>query len=439
MSLHLRLWSLAWPLILSNITVPLLGLVDTAVLGHLESPVYLGAVALGANLFTFIFWAFGFLRMGTTGLSAQAWGADDEKKLYRGLAQACIIALGIGFLLFANQFWILPLGLKLMQTSSELWSQAEMYAQIRIFSAPAILIQYTITGWLIGCQRTRSALFLAVSTNIVNIILDLLLVVGFGMRADGVALATTVAEYYSAIIGIILCCRGKMPIITNTLTNREFWQIDPFIQLLKFNSDLFIRTILLLFSFAFFVAQGAQMGADVLAANAVLLTFLMLTSNALDGFANGAEALCGEAIGKSNLDHFHEAVRISGFWSLLTAMAVSISFWLLGEWIITLLTDIPSVRQQALTYIIWMIVLPLVGVWGYLFDGVFVGATKAREMRNTILLSVLGVFLPCWWLTQSLNNHGLWLSMTIFLGSRGLIQWCYYRHITQHQRWLNTN
>ncbi|OZG73270.1 MATE family efflux transporter [Hahella sp. CCB-MM4] len=439
MSLHRRLWALAWPLILSNITVPLLGLVDTAVLGHLDSPLYLGAVALGANLFTFIFWAFGFLRMGTTGLSAQAWGAGDDDRLYRTLIQACVIGLGIGLLLFANQWWILPVGLKLMQTSAELWPQAEVYAGIRIYSAPAILIQYAITGWLIGNQKTRAALFLAVSTNIVNIVLDLFLVMGLGMRADGVALATTVAEYYSAIVGLWLCCGNRYGYVMQIMTAPELWRLDAFIRLLKFNADLFLRTILLLFTFAFFVAQGAQLGTDILAANAVLLTFLMLTSNALDGFANGAEALCGEAVGKGRLDQFKDAVRISGIWSLITAGTVSICFWLFGDWIINLLTDIESVRERALTYIVWMIALPLVGVWSYLYDGIFVGATKAKEMRNTIVLSVFFVFFPCWWLTQSFQNHGLWFSMTTFLGARGLIQWCYYRHITRHQRWLKAN
>ncbi len=439
MSLHRRLWALAWPLILSNITVPLLGLVDTAVLGHLDSPIYLGAVALGANLFTFVFWAFGFLRMGTTGLTAQAWGANDEDRLYRALLQACLIGLVIGLALLANQWWILPLGLKLMQTSTELWPQAEVYASIRIFSAPAILIQYAITGWLIGSQKTRSALFLAVSTNLVNILLDLMLVMGLGMRADGVALATTVAEYYSAIIGLWLCCGSRYRYVMQILTTQELWQPKAFIRLLKFNANLFLRTILLLFTFAFFVAQGAQLGTDILAANAVLLTFLMLTSSALDGFANGAEALCGEAIGKARMDQFREAAKVSGIWSLITATAVSICFWLMGDWIISILTDIDSVREQALTYMIWMMALPLIGVWSYLYDGIFVGATKAREMRNTIVLSVLGVFLPCWWLTQSLQNHGLWLSLTIFLGARGVIQWCYYRHITHHQQWLKAN
>ncbi len=436
MILHRRLWRLAWPLILSNITVPLLGLVDTAVLGHLESPVYLGAVAISANLFTFIFWAFGFLRMGTTGLSAQAWGAEDEERLYFSLLRSCVIGLAIGGFLVLNQSWLLPLGLAWMQTPETLWPQASAYADIRIYSAPAILVQYAVMGWLIGSQKTGIALFLAVSTNIVNIVLDLLLVVGLGMRADGVAAATLVAEIYGAVLGLWFCCHQRRSWILLLLKRPDFWNPDAFLKLLKFNAHLFIRTVLLLFTFAFFVAQGAQLGTEILAANAVLLTFLMLTSNALDGFANGAEALCGEALGKRVMPDFYAAVRVSGLWSLITAGLVALAFYLFGGFIIKMLTDIEAVRMQALTYIPWIIALPLVGVWSYWFDGIFVGAMQAKAMRNTIVAATLGFFLPCWWLTQAWENHGLWLSLTVFLAARALVQVGYFAYFSRHQGWL---
>jgi len=436
MWLHRRLWCLAWPLILSNITVPLLGLVDTAVLGHLDSPVYLGAVAVGANLFTFIFWAFGFLRMGTTGLAAQAWGARDEERLYRALLQSCLIGLVIGSLLILNQAWLLPLGLTWMQTSEELWAQANAYADIRIYSAPAILVQYSVMGWLIGCQKTGVALFLAVSTNIVNIVLDLILVVGLNMRADGVATATLAAETYAAITGIWLCCHQRRSWVLLLLKSQKFWNPTAFMNLLKFNAHLFVRTVLLLFTFAFFVAQSAQLGTEILAANAVLLTFLMLTSNALDGFANGAEALCGEALGKRTINHFYAAVRVSGLWSLITAIIVALAFYLLGTPMIQILTDIDSVRKQALSYMSWIVALPLVGVWSYWFDGIFIGAMQAKAMRNTIIVATCAVFLPCWWLTQSLGNHGLWLSLSVFLAARALVQGIYFMVFSRQQAWL---
>ncbi|WP_431687482.1 MATE family efflux transporter [Hahella sp. NBU794] len=438
-TLHLRLWALAWPLILSNITTPLLGLVDAAVLGHLDSPVYLGAVALAGNLFTFLFWAFGFLRMGATGLAAQSWGAGDQGRLIREFLRAAAIALGIGLFMILNRAWILPLGLEWMQATGDIWTQAHNYAEIRIFSAPAVLIQYCVVGWLIGCQRTRSALILAVSANIVNIALDLLFVVGFGMRADGVAWASLIAEYYSLVLGLYFVVRGDAGNFLAQLRNPELWARSAFAKLLKLNGDLFIRTILLLFTFAFFTAQGAQLGTNVLAANAVLLTFLMIISNALDGFANGVEALCGEAVGKRDQAMLRRTARIGGVWSLVTALLLTLAFWLGGDWLINRLTDLEVIRTEASRYLIWLILCPLIGVWSYLFDGVFVGATQGKAMRDTIIVATLLVFLPSWWLTQGWGNHGLWFSLCLFLAARGAYQAWLYKTFCQHEKWFITN
>lgn len=436
MHIHRKLWRLVWPLILSNITVPLLGLVDTAVLGHLSSPTYLAAVALCASLFSFIFWAFGFLKMGTTGLAAQAWGRGQRDGIYQTLLQALVVALVIGCFIFANQWWLLPLGLSLMQTPENLLAEAQLYGAIRIYSAPAILLQYAIVGWLVGCQRTREALIIAVSTNVVNIVLDLVFVLKLGMRTDGVALATTIAEYYSVVLGLCLCTRQHLKEILHLLMSRQLWQLKQYVRLLKFNVDLFVRTVLLLLVFAFFTAQGARLGDEIVAANAVLLTFLLLISNALDGFANGAESLCGEAIGKGNRPQFHLAVKVTGFWSVVTATVLSLCFLILGEWIIALLTDIAAVRQNAKNYLLWLVVLPLLAVGAYWLDGVFIGAAKSKEMRNTILGSAVVVFLPVWWLSQPWLNHGLWFSLAAFMLARSVIQWFYFVGLSRGKHWI---
>ena len=436
--LRQRLWTLAWPLILTNITVPLLGLVDTAVLGHLDSPRYLGAVAIGANLFTFIFWAFGFLRMGTTGLTAQAWGEGDEIKVFEELLRALVVAVSIGLLLWMGQFWLLPTGLGLMQTPADLWSEAETYSNIRILSAPAVLVQYCVIGWLIGCQRSRAVMFIAITTNLVNIALDLLLVLGFGLHAEGVAWATVAAECYAALAGVVTVFRGRWQRAVNICGQQRFWSQREFLGLLGFNRDLFIRTVLLLFVFAFFTAQGAQLGTEILAANAVLLIFLMLTSNALDGFAQGAEALCGEAVGQKDMAAFREAVWVSGCWSVITAFFIAFCFAAGGSLLIGYLTNIEEIRQTAREYLPWLVALPLVGVWSYLFDGIFIGATKVKAMRDTIILATFALYLPCWWLTEGLENHGLWFSVLVFLASRGLIQAALYAYFSYKNHWLNS-
>lgn len=414
---------LAWPLILSNITVPLLGLVDTAVLGHLPQERYLGAATLGATLFSFLYWGFGFLRMGTTGLTAQARGSADWHGVIRLLAQGLIIAIALGALLIAVHPPLIRLGLWLLDGSPAVTELAHRYAAIRIASAPAVLANYAILGWALGMGRSRVALALMIVNNGLNIALDLLLVVGLGMTVEGVALGSVLADYGALVAGIGWA-----------LTARRRWQLPTYPgglfawvhyrELLRVNSALFVRTLCLLFAIAFFHAQGARMGDTILAANAVLMQFILITAYALDGFAHASEALVGRSLGANDEAAFRRRLAAATLWSAITAVVASMGFLIAGEALIGLLTSLPDVRDTAAAYLPWMVAMPLLAAGSYLLDGVFVGATRTAAMRDT-MIAALAVYLPCWYATTGWGNHGLWLAFSAFTLTRtlGLATW----------------
>jgi len=416
---HQRVWSLAWPMILSNITVPLLGLVDTAVIGHLPDPRYLAAVAVGAMIFSILYWSFGFLRMGTTGLTAQALGTPDYNQSRLLLAQSLVLAGIIGLTLVVFQYPLIETALALVGAEPEVTTEARFYAEIRIFGAPAVLANYALLGWFLGNQNTRIPLLLLVVTNLLNMLLDLIAVYGLGMHAEGVALATVISEYASLILGTALMLRmlAKQPGQTPWL---QLKSVSDYYHLINVNRYLFVRTLVLLLTLAFFTSQGAKQGATILSANAVLLNFFLLISNGLDGFAHAAEALSGKFYGARDHKGFHRIVSACLSWSLISALLFTLFFWLCGELIISLLTDITEVREIAAAYLPWIIVLPLIAVWSFMTDGIFVGTTQVKAMQNTMLISVFGVFAPIWYLTQSLGNHGLWLAFLSLFVARGV-------------------
>ncbi|WP_372987094.1 MATE family efflux transporter [Marinobacter sp.] len=429
-----RLWALAWPLMLTNLTVPLLGLVDTAVLGHLESPEYLGAVAVGANLFSILYWTFGFMRMGTTGLAAQAWGKRDSFGQVALLLRSVLLAVGIGLSLILFHQPLIRIGLALMNPSPDVTGLAAEYAAIRIWSAPAVLCQYTLVGWLIGMQFPRGPMIMLIVANGLNIVLDVLFVTGLGWNSRGVAIATVIAEYGAAAIGFAIVLT-RLP-EGQRLTRELFGQVSDYLKILRVNRYIMVRTIALLLVLAFFTAQGARQGDTILAANAVLITFLLVISNALDGFANAAEALIGEAIGKDSRRRFRVVFRSALRWSLWGALLLTIVFVIGGRHLIALLTGIESVRVTAWEYLPWLWLLPFASVWGFLLDGVFIGATRTRDMQNTMLFSALGVFLPVWWLTTGWGNHGLWFSLICLMLARAITMgWLSWSH-TRAGRWF---
>ncbi|MEP1217457.1 MAG: MATE family efflux transporter [Marinobacter sp.] len=420
---------------LTNLTVPLLGLVDTAVLGHLESPEYLGAVAVGANLFSILYWTFGFMRMGTTGLAAQAWGKRDEFAQIALLLRSVLLATAIGLLLILVHQPLIRLGLELMNPSEGVAALAAEYASIRIWSAPAVLCQYTLVGWLIGTQLPRGPMVMLIVANGLNIVLDILFVTGFGWNSRGVAMATVMAEYSAAAIGFRMVLL-RMP-AGQGFSRALFGQLTDYLKILRVNRYIMVRTIALLLVLAFFTAQGARQGDTILAANAVLITFLLVISNGLDGFANAAEALIGEAVGKNNRRQFHQVFRVAFRWSLWGSILFTVAFVLGGRFLISLLTGIEEVRTTAWLYLPWLWMLPLASVWGFLLDGVFIGATRTRDMQNTMLFSALAVFLPVWWLTTGWGNHGLWFSLICLMLARAVSMGLLFLSHSRHDRWFS--
>ena len=425
---HAAVWRLAWPMIVSNLSVPLLGLVDAAILGHLPDARYLAAVAVATSLFGFLFWGFGFLRMGTTGLVAQQLGSEDEDAEARArknaalrllTAQGSVLGLALGVLVLLLAPLLFPLGLALMGAPADAGAEAARYFEIRIFSAPAVLLTYALTGVLVGLQDTRSVLAITVTTNLINIGLDLLFVPGLGMRTEGVALATLIAEWSGCIVAIRLA-QQRLAALPAALDWAALRDPDRYRRLLAVNGQLFVRTLALLGSLAFFTAQGARQGELVLAANALLMNLLMATSYGLDGFAHAVEALSGRHLGARDRGAFRRTLHSAALFSLVTAGTFTGLFLIAGPEVIALLTDITEVRALAAAYLPWLTALPLVAVWCYLFDGLAIGVTETRAMRDSMLISALLVYLPLWWWTRGWGNDGLWLALLAFFAARGL-------------------
>ena len=413
-------------MILSNVSVPLVGMVDTGVTGHLEDASYLGAVAVGATIFGFLYMGVNFLRMGTTGMAAQRFGADDFDGLRVALGQALIAALAIAAVLLLLQAPIGNIALSLIGADAKVAGFADQYFSIRIWSAPATLANFALIGWFLGLQNARVPLIIVLAINTTNIVLDLVLVNLAGMKVDGVALASVVAEFTGLAVGLGFVVRELRTheghwIISKLTTFREYSAF------FAVNGNLFVRTMALMFTFAFITAQGARQGGLILAANAILMNLQHLLSFALDGFAHAAEALVGKAVGEGNREALKRSVALALRWSLIVAVGFSVFFALSGTSIIAILTDLSDIRVTTARYLPWLILSPLVAVWSYLYDGVFVGATLAKEMRNIMLISTFVVFVPAWYALQFLGNHGLWLAFMLFMASRGIGMHYFYR------------
>ncbi|WP_273152536.1 MATE family efflux transporter [Methylophaga thiooxydans] len=421
---HRKVWSLAGPMILANLSTPLLGMVDTAVVGHLSSPVYLGAVALGTMLFTFLFWGFGFLRMVTTGLTSQANSDANQSATRNVLIQSGLLAIFIAALLLLLQSPIGWLAFQIIEGSPEVLAAAQQYYHIRIWSAPATLLNYAILGWLIGMGASRSALVIVLVINICNIGFDLLLVNQFGMKADGVALASVMAEYIGLIFALFILSRRQLALKQIQL-KKELQSIFNNRQGLNLHGNFMLRTLCLIFCFAFFTNQGAQQGDITLAANMVLLNFITFMAYVLDGFANATEVMTGNAIGQSDKHRLKRSLVLNGAWSFFVACLFSFVYYFFGNQIINLLTSIDAVSASATDYLFWVILAPVIGVWSYLLDGLFVGATLGREMRNTMLFAIFCCYLPAWFLLQGFGNHGLWAALIILLAARSIAQAVY--------------
>jgi len=416
---HRRVWGLAGPIIVSNLSTPLLGAVDTAVVGRLPDPAYIGGVAVGAVIFSFLFWGFGFLRMGTTGFTAQAYGAENAQELRATLLRPLLLALALGALLILAQAPIGLIAFTLLEASPAVEDAAGAYFEVRIWSAPATLTNYAILGWLLGTRRAKTALALQVFLNGVNIALDVVFVIGLGWGVAGVAAASVIAEIAAAGLGLAVtlhALRGT----PGRLPRAILFDRARLVALFRVNFDIFLRTLALIFAFSYFTARGAAMGDVPLAANAILMHLQTFMAYGLDGFAHATEILAGGAVGARSARAFREAVRVSTIWALVTASAIALLYALAGPLIIGLFTVLEAVRAAALVHLPWMIASPLVSVWSFQLDGIFIGATRTGAMRNAMAVSLAIFLIACWLLVPPLGNHGLWLAFTLFMAARAL-------------------
>jgi MATE family multidrug resistance protein len=426
---HKRVLTLALPVVLANLTQPILGAVDTAVAGHLGSSADLGGVALGGIFFNFVFWGFGFLRMGTTGLVAQAYGAEDRLALRANLARALLLAFVIGVLILSLQAPLIHHVLKLIGGSDAVQRNAQLYCHARIGAAPFALANYVVLGYLLGLQRVRMALLIQVLINVVNVLAVFGYVYGFGWGIAGIGAATATADTVGFFCGAAvlwqLRSRALVPLSWIMLAEPVALR-----RLVAINRDIFLRTMCLLGAFGWFAHVGAHQSDTILAANALLLNFQTVMAYGLDGFAHAAEALVGAAIGSRDRNAFHLAVRVNLLWAVLGAFGFSLTYWVAGGWIIAQLTDQIEVRAAALAFLPWVAMLPLVSVWGFLLDGIFIGATRTRELMQAMALSLTLFLVACWVLVGPFGNHGLWLALLIFMAVRGLALWPYVPRIT---------
>lgn len=424
---HARVLKIALPIVLSNATIPILGAVDTAVVGQIGQAAPIGAVGMGAVILASVYWIFGFLRMGTSGLVAQAHGAGNRSETGAVLMRALMIAGVAGLGLIALQSALAALAFRLAPASAEVEALARDYIAIRIWGAPATIGLYAVTGWLIAVERARSVLVLQLWINGLNVLLDLWFVLGLGWGVPGVAAATLIAEWTGLALGLWLCraavLGGGWPGWGRILEPGRLREMG------RVNGDIMVRTVILQASFTTFVFLGAGQGDVTLAANQVLLQFLEITAYALDGFAFAAEALVGQAVGARARAMVRRASVMTSRWGVAGAVALGLAFWLAGPAIIDLMATDPEVRATARLYLPWVALGPIVGIASWMFDGIFIGATLTREMRNAMIASVAVYAGALAFLLPAFGNHGLWAALMVLNVTRGVTMALFYGRV----------
>ncbi|WP_417456318.1 MATE family efflux transporter [Kordiimonas sp.] len=427
---HKKVWAIAGPAILANSAAPLVGLVDTWVIGHLPNAVHLAAVSVGAMVFTYIFWAFGFLRMSTTGLAAQAHGQEDDDQLRRVIIRSLSIGLMIALFLVCLQRPIFDIAIITLTPPEATKAHFAAYFDIRIWAAPASLFIYGINGYLIGTARAKAALVLQLVLNICNGLLNLLFVLGLDMGVAGIALGSLIAEWLAALLGLIMLSRHMgLKALLITARQSQTWAADKIKRLINTNGYIFVRTLMLMTALGMVTRKAGDLGAENLAASHVLSTFLLLISLGLDGFAYAAEALAGAAYGKGVRHDFRRWVRISFFWVGLAAVIYTLGFGLLGQPLIYMLTDIEGVRTAATGALHVLIWLPIIAFACYQYDGIYIGATAGGAMMVTMAIAFAAFMLTVGPFTAAWGLEGLWWSVAVFMGTRGLTQAIYYPRI----------
>ena len=419
-SLNRSILKLAIPNIISNITVPLLGFVDMMLMGHQDSIAYIGAIGLGGTIFSVMYSIFSFMRAGTTGFTAQAYGANDRAEMAYSLYRSLCIALIATVLVLSLQGPVEWLSMKLLHGSEEVLAYTATYFRVRIWAAPAVLCLYAFNGWYIGMQNTTIPMIIAILTNVVNIVLSIIFVNAMGMGVTGVALGTVIAQYcglLTAVIFLITKFRHYLVPIRRVL----LLQADKLKRFFKVNADFMIRSILLVLSIAFFNNQSAKLGDDMLAVNMILMQFFYIFSYFTDGFAYAGEALVGRFTGAHDAKQLRQTVKLLFIWGFLIALPFTVLYALFPDWFIRLVSDQPDIIPMAQPYHIYLAAIPLITFAAFLWDGVYIGATASRAIRNTMLISCIGVFLPATLLLMPpFGNHGLWIAFLMFMVARGL-------------------
>ncbi len=413
-NLHKQILALAIPAIIANITTPLLSLVDIAIVGRLGSPAYVGAVAVGGTLFSMLYWLFSFLRFGTSGLTAQAHGEGNDEKLRLTLLRSLMIALGASLLLILLHRPLGSLALDFMDPQADTRSLAEVYFNLLIYGAPAVLTQYALTGWFVGRQDTRTPMWLSLIINVTNIGASLLLVFVFKMKIEGVALGTLIAQWVGAIVGLILA-RPKLHNLRSVLNLPELKRF------FSVNFDIFLRTLCLIAVSVWFTRSGAAQGTEILAVNSMLLQLFILFSYFMDGFAFAAEALCGKFLGAGEHSELRRAVRALLRWGLAMALIFTCVYAFGGEAFLRLLTDDGSIIAASEPYRLWAAAIPLAGFMAFTGDGIVIGLTRTRVMLSSMALATGAYFILWFWLSPSMGNHALWIAFLTYLLLRGVL------------------
>ena len=422
---------MAWPIILANITVPLLGAVDTAVVGHLQEPYYIGAVAIGAMLFNYIYHLFNCLRMGTTGPTAQARGAGDHAEVRAMIVRALLLAGVIGGVIVVLQLPIIRFAFWVINASAQVEHYAREYFLIRVWSMPAVLGSYAIIGWFYGLRNVRTPLLIQVFVNVLNIVLALVFVFVFHWDVPGVAAASLIAEYAGFLLGLYSVRRALRELPHENASGKRTKLLDP-VQLRRMvtiNGDIVLRTVCVVSVLGFFMAKSAELGDVQLAANQVLHHFLVFTSYALDGVAHAAETILGESVGRRDRDAFMRDRRVVFIWSGVVGLINMAIYAVAGHAIIALMTSIPEVRAAAASYLWWPVLMPLVSVWAYTYDGVYLAATRTRIMRNTVIASFVLFLVLLYTLMPLLGNATLWIAVDGFLLGRSVLLHVFYPRV----------
>lgn len=419
---------IALPAIVSNITVPLLGLIDVAIVGHLGSAVYIGAIAVGSTIFNMIYWIFGFLRMGTSGMTSQAFGRNDENETVRILILSVLSAFTIAAILLLMQTPVINVSLFFIHPSAEVQELAKQYFLILIWGAPATLSLYAFTGWYIGMQNSRFPMYIAITQNIVNIALSLFLVFGLRMNVAGVALGTLTAQYAGVIMAVLLWLR-KYRYLQNRIHVRKVWKSREMAAFFNINRHLFFRTLCLVAVTLFFTSAGARQGDLMLAVNTLLLQFFMIYSYFTDGFAYAAEALTGRYIGARNRTALRKTIHEMFLWFTTVAVFFTLAYTLFGNTFLHLLTDSKQVITASRQYSVWVTAIPLAALAAFLWDGVFIGATAGRQMFFSMAVATISFFAIYYFTRDYLGNHAVWLAFLSYLFIRGAVQTVFVKKV----------